>query len=113
MTSGKLDIRAQDLARVQAILVDHLPPETAVWVFGSRAFGPAKRFSDLDLAIDAGRKLTKQEQMRLGDAFEESDLPYRVDVVDLHAVGDAFRGIIESKRVALVAKAAGRRFSDA
>jgi hypothetical protein len=35
-------------------------------------------------------------------------LPYRVDVVDLHAVGDAFRGIIESKRVALVEKVAHR-----
>ena len=34
-------------------------------------------------------------------AFEESDLPYNVDVVDLNAVSQEFKGIVEGHRVAL------------
>ena len=34
-------------------------------------------------------------------AFEESDLPYNVDVVDLNAVSQEFKGIVEGQRVAL------------
>jgi len=33
----------------------------------------------------------------LKDAFADSDLPFRVDVVDWAATGDAFRAIIEGK----------------
>jgi hypothetical protein len=34
-------------------------------------------FSDLDLAIDAGRRLTLDEVASLAEAFSESDLPYK------------------------------------
>ena len=37
----------------------------------------------------------------LREAFEESDLPYRVDIVDWHAIDEGFRRLIEAERVAL------------
>ena len=90
---------------VRDILAEHLPPEARVWVFGSRATGRAWRYSDLDLAIDAGRRLTLDETAILREAFSESDLPYRVDVVDWQSVDEHFRGIIAAQRLPLHAAA--------
>jgi len=86
---------------VRDILAEHLPPAARVWVFGSRATGRAWRYSDLDLAIDAGRRLTLDETARLAEAFSDSDLPYKVDVVDWHAIDARFRQIIAKERVPL------------
>ncbi|MGD9583088.1 MAG: restriction endonuclease subunit S [Lysobacterales bacterium] len=99
--SSPIDIRPVDLAIVQSILRSVLPSAASVWVFGSRATWTTKDSSDLDLAIDAGRRLTREEENALHAAFEDSDLPYKVDVVDMHTVSDSFRTIIERDKVAL------------
>lgn len=96
-----IDIRPKDLKIVQDILCAGLPGEAKVWVFGSRARWTTKASSDLDLAIDAGRPLTRMEIYALADAFEDSDLPYRVDVLDLCRVSDGFKAVIEAEKVAL------------
>jgi predicted nucleotidyltransferase len=83
------------------ILRAHLPRSTKAWVFGSRATGRARRYSDLDLAIDAGRPLTLDEIAILTEAFSESDLPYRVDLIDWREIGDGWRRVIATERVAL------------
>ncbi len=94
-----LDIRPKDLQIVQKILGATLPKEAAVWVFGSRAKGKARRASDLDLAINLGRPLTQHESSQLFHAFEESDLPYKVDVVDLCIVNESLKNIIYQDKV--------------
>jgi type I restriction enzyme S subunit len=68
---------------------------------GSRSTRRARRYSDLDLAIDAGRPLTLDELARLAEAFRESDLPYRVDIVDWRSIDDRFRQVIAAERVQL------------
>ncbi len=90
-----LDIQPNHLQMVKDVLHTQLPAGAHVWVFGSRAKHTARRGSDLDLAIDAGRSLTSDETRHLTSAFEDSDLPYTVDVVDLHSVSDSFRDIIQ------------------
>ena len=70
-------------------------------MFGSRATGRARRYSDLDLAIDTGRPLTLDEIACLTEAFRESDLPYRVDLVDWQTIDDHFREAIASERTLL------------
>jgi predicted nucleotidyltransferase len=101
--ADSLDMAREHRELVRRILAEHLPPQTKTWVFGSRANGRARRYSDLDLAIDAGRRLTIDETAILREAFDECDLPYRVDLVDWHAIGDRFRRLIEGDRVALAA----------
>jgi len=86
---------------VLGILAAHLPPGSAAWVFGSRATGRARPFSDLDLAIDAGRRLTLDELATLSEAFSESDLPYKVDVVDWQGIDERFRQMIMAERAEL------------
>jgi predicted nucleotidyltransferase len=98
-------IRPRDLEIVKAILNSTLKPEKpmhdSVFVFGSRASGTTKRAADLDLAIDLGRPMTPSEASTLAEEFEESDLPYRVDVVDLHDVSAEFKTIIENQKIPL------------
>lgn len=96
-----LDIRDNDLAIVQEILRTVLPKEARVWVFGSRATWMAKRGSDLDLAIDVGRALTLQERINLADAFDESNLPYKVDIIDMQTVSESFKKIVEQSKAEL------------
>jgi predicted nucleotidyltransferase len=101
-----IDLPADRTRLVLSILRAHLPPNTQAWVFGSRATGRARRYSDLDLAIDAGRCLTLDEIGRLTEAFSDSDLPYRVDIVDWHDIDDRWRQTIMAARVSLTEAAA-------
>jgi predicted nucleotidyltransferase len=54
----------------------------AVYVVGSRARGTAHRGSDADLLIDADPPLSITQRGTLCEIFEESDLPYAVDIID-------------------------------
>ena len=84
------------MAIVRLILRAHLPVLADVRVFGSRATGRAHRGSDLDLLVDAGRTLTREEASALAAAFDESDLPYEVDLVDRHAIPADFSAMLET-----------------
>ena len=96
-----LDIDPEHLDQVRAILSAHLPSDIAVLVFGSRAKGGAKRYSDLDLALKGPARIDPSVLARLADAFEESSLPWRVDVVDYNALEPTFLAAIESDLVPL------------
>jgi predicted nucleotidyltransferase len=71
------------------------------WVFGSQAVGRARHYSDLDLAIDCGRRLALDEAARLSEAFSENDLPYSVDFVDWRSIDEGFRRMVAAGRVPL------------
>jgi type I restriction enzyme S subunit len=104
-----VDLQADLRRLVLDILRAHLPQHTKAWVFGSRATGRARRHSDLDLAIDAGRRLTLDEIAELAEAFSDSDLPYKVDLVDWYDIDDRWRQTIASDRVALAETAGSPR----
>lgn len=79
----------------QDILSAHLPPGFAVRVFGSRAKGAPKRYSDLDLSLTGQRPLTLAELADLIDAFSESDLPFKVDIVEWRSASLGLQAIID------------------
>ncbi|MFL5282104.1 MAG: nucleotidyltransferase family protein [Rhodopila sp.] len=99
--TGTIDLSADERAIVCDVLRTHLPPGTGVWVFGSRATGNARRYSDLDLALEADRPLGLAVLADVAGALSESDLPYKVDVIDLRSVDPGFRALIEPEMVAL------------
>jgi predicted nucleotidyltransferase len=96
-----IDINPDHLDNIKKILYQYLPKTTAVWVFGSRAKGNAKKFSDLDLVIEAEKDLPSDIITRLKFEFEESALPYKVDVLDWHAISEFFKEAIKKDRVLL------------
>ena len=99
--SSPVDIRADHLEIVQGILREHLPGGVNAWVFGSRADWTTKDSSDLDLALEGKSKLDRKVLGALADAFEDSDLPYTVDIVDINRVSENFRRIVDAERAPL------------
>ena len=97
--TGKIDISPEQLAIVQGILKGHLPKGTLAWAFGSRVRWTAKPFSDLDIALEGAAPLAPDVLIDLEEAFDSSDLPWKVDVIDLNAVSPEFREIVERQRV--------------
>jgi uncharacterized protein len=83
--AGALSLDADALALVRR-LIDRVLPGARVAVFGSRATGRARPFSDLDLLVMEPRHLTWTQRADLRDAFEASDLPFKVDVVELDSL---------------------------
>ena len=75
-----------DQARTVRAIVDNVLPGARVCVFGSRATGRACPFSDLDLLVIEPAMLSWSQRADLRDAFEASDLPFRVDVVEAQAL---------------------------
>ena len=104
-----VDIRPDHLEIVQGILREHLPVDVKVWVFGSRTNWTTKDSSDLDIALEGENKLSHKLLGALKDAFEDSTLPYTVDVVELNAVSHAFKQIVKEQRVALPSVRASER----
>jgi len=100
--SARIALEPRHRSIVQAILREHLPADARVWVFGSRATGKVWRGSDLDLAIDIGQQLPSNLESTLRFAFEDSDLPWTVDIVDMFTLDDGiFRQNVEQDRVVL------------
>lgn len=76
------ELSTNDRAVVKQILQRHLP-DRKVHIFGSRAHGRAKPWSDLDLAIVDETPLGDLPLAEARADFEESDLPFQVDLVPL------------------------------
>jgi type I restriction enzyme S subunit len=83
---AELALAPAHLALVRSLLRAHAPHHRA-YAFGSRVIAsPADRarlkpHADLDLALE-GPPLHPAEVFALREAFSESDLPMRVDIVD-------------------------------
>ena len=77
MTKQQLTAYAEHLLR--SLLKEKLPPETPVYLFGSRARGDARWNSDYDIWIDA--ELDALACSDIEDAVEESLIPFKVDIV--------------------------------
>ena len=96
----KLNLEKRHLNIVQQILQSRLPDEQ-VWAFGSRTTSTAKPYSDLDLAIINSRPTALELLASLSEDFSNSDLPFRVDVVDWATTSEAFRSIIQKHKVVI------------
>ncbi|HEY7577294.1 MAG TPA: nucleotidyltransferase domain-containing protein [Acetobacteraceae bacterium] len=88
------DMREQDVRILRDVLRSLLPPDARVYVFGSRAWGGARRYSDLDLALESVRPLGLDMLGEVAEALSLSDIPYKVDTVDLATAEPSFRASI-------------------
>jgi predicted nucleotidyltransferase len=81
-------------------IISSVAPDCDVFAFGSRLLGTHGNSSDLDLAfaLPGGAKLPLSRICEIEDAFSESDLVFRVDVLDYNGVEQYFREIIDAGR---------------
>jgi|GEM_PF-252024 len=99
-TLANIDISPEQWHIVSAILQKHIPDKT-VWAFGSRVTHTAKPYSDLDLAIISDSELSISLLAALEHDFTESDLPFKVDIVDWAATSPGFQAIIKNRHAVL------------
>ena len=90
-----IDVPAQDLKIIKQILKKHVP-DCEIRAFGSRVTGKAKAYSDLDLVTIGIKRIERKSMVLLKEAFENSKLNFRVDIVDWHTISKSFREVIES-----------------
>lgn len=95
-----LQITEQQWQQLIAILQRHLA-KYPVWAFGSRVNGTPKPYSDLDLAIISEQPLPLSLLAEVAEAFSESDLPWKVDLVDWATTSERFRQVIEQQRLVI------------
>ena len=95
-----IDITAEQRKTVVALLASHLP-NTRAWVYGSRVKWTSSPKSDLDLVVFATPEQTGPVS-NLREAFEETNLPFRVDLFVWDEVPEQFRKTIEAEHVVLV-----------
>ncbi len=94
-----IDLTTEQRTTILELLDRHLPG-TEAWVYGSRVQRTSRPHSDLDLVVFA----TSEQRRQVGDlreAFEESNLPSRVDLFVWDDVLESFRKQIEAEHVVL------------
>lgn len=77
-------------------------PAVPVWVFGSRATGCARPFSDLDLLVQPPQALGWPARAALRDAFDAADLPFRVDIVEVRELAPGMRERVDAEKRLLI-----------
>ena len=87
------------LQAIQRILAQQVP-QAQVFAFGSRVNGSPRKYSDIDLAIALPQPLGLRKLRQLKDAFEDSDLPICVDLVDWLQADESFKKSVMAQGIA-------------
>lgn len=72
-------------------LISALIPEAKIYLFGSRARGTNAKWSDVDIALDAGKELDILRVSEINEIMVATNLPYKVDIVDFYTVSPQMR----------------------
>lgn len=95
-----IKVTDKELLVIKKILQKFVP-NCEIWVFGSRITDNIKTYSDLDIVIIDKEIIPRNILFDLKDAFDESILPYRVDILDWQRITPEFRKVIEKNYVVL------------
>lgn len=87
---------------IKETLIKYIPnPNAKFYVFGSRAKGKYREYSDIDIAIDSS-DLTLDIKSKLESDFENSTFPYEVDILDLNNIKEDFKNLIKDDMILLM-----------
>lgn len=75
-------ITAEQQAFIISVAEKLLPTGFKLYAFGSRVGGKIKEHSDLDLLVDGPTRLPITALGLLREAYQESTLPFQVDILD-------------------------------
>ena len=94
-----INITPRDRDILYSLLNKYLP-DTDIWAHGSRVSGNAKPWSDLDLIVFTGSD-QKIGLSMLKEALEESNLSFRVDLLEWDYLPDNFKANINASHAVL------------
>ncbi len=72
-----------------------------IWIFGSRARGDHRPYSDIDFLIERSNEVKNFSSLisTLKEALEESSLPYKVDLVDIRDLAESYKEKVLKERI--------------
>ena len=92
-----LDISPEQ-KKIISDLLEKFLPDCEVWVYGSRVKGTSNSKSDLDMVVFAD----KEQRLQIADikeAFEESNLPFSVDLFTWQEIPEQFQKNIIAEHI--------------
>jgi len=72
-------------------------PEAKIYLYGSYAKGEARPYSDIDLALDAGERITGGRIDEAKSMLRESNIFYSIDLVDVWGIPQHMRDEIKKE----------------
>ncbi len=100
----KYGLTQEEFAIVKRIAIDPLKEKgCAVWIFGSRARGDHRKFSDIDLLYSTPKSTGLPSGMifSIKDQLEESRLSYKVDLVNSEDLASSYKENVLKDRIVL------------
>ena len=91
-----IHLEPRRLAIVRTILSKY---PYAFYAFGSRVKGTHKQFSDLDICVMG--QMAILDKCALTEEFEDSNLPFTVDVIEWDKIAQDFQELIQQDLVLL------------
>jgi predicted nucleotidyltransferase len=90
-----IKLSEKELQLVKNILKNYVS-NFEVLVFGSRVSGNTHEHSDLDIALKGPDKIDLLLLADIKDELQNSDLPFRVDIIDFNRISAEFQKVISS-----------------
>lgn len=72
-------------------------PDATIYLFGSRARGDHDETSDIDLAIDTGKRTDRHEIYKAKNVLDALYIPQTIDVIDFHAIPEDLQQTIREE----------------
>ena len=95
-----VDLRSDHWKVIRDLLQIYVP-DRRVLAFGSRATWTAKEYSDLDLVVLGDEPLTHEVFAALSEGFQDSELPFKVDLVEWSQIDEKLRSVIRRDGVVM------------
>tara|TARA_Y100000590_G_C15732923_1_gene1017660 strand:+ start:501 stop:812 length:312 start_codon:yes stop_codon:yes gene_type:complete len=80
---------------IKKIFNKYLGPKPKRFLFGSRIEGGFRKNSDLDILIQNESPIDFATLSKLKEEFEESSLPYKVDLMEWNRIPETIKASIE------------------
>jgi uncharacterized protein len=92
ITDGMNPVRERAIEKLRRVVLDALGEhDAAVWLFGSCARGDVRHPDDIDIAIFPRGDFPSGFFAKFATDFEESPIPFDLDLVDLREAGPELR----------------------
>ncbi len=87
------------ISKAKDIVFSHVDKnQYRVFFFGSRVEGTNKPFSDFDIGIEGKTTVPGHLLEHIREDFENSDIPFFVDIVDFRTVDDTFKKVAQNRK---------------
>mgnify|MGYP001564578348 CR=1 FL=1 len=88
-------------ALIKQTVQKYMGNDVQVFIFGSRATGTNRKWSDVDIGVLGQDKVPGDKLFLIEDDIADTDIPYRVDVVDFKTIAPEFAKVALSSIINL------------